>query len=219
MNALPSDLVRAAQELSEAVTRPIPGSRKIHVQGSRADLKVPMREISQAQTPTLFGGEGNPPITVYDTSGPYTDPGYTVDLAAGLPALRAQWIMERGDVEQLSGLTSAFGRERAADAKLDAVRFGHTRAPLRAKPGANVTQMHYARRGIVTPEMEYIAIRENQRIEALQDSALRHQHPGQSFGASLPKLITPEFVRDEVARGSAIIPATINHPKNEQLTI
>jgi len=219
MNALPSDLVRAAQELSEAVTRPIPGSRKIHVQGSRADLKVPMREVSQAQTPTLFGGETNPPITVYDTSGPYTDPEYTVDLAAGLPALRAQWIMERGDVEQLSGLTSAFGRERAADAKLDAVRFGHTRAPLRAKPGANVTQMHYARRGIVTPEMEYIAIRENQRIEALQDSALRHQHPGQSFGASLPKLITPEFVRDEVARGRAIIPANINHPESEPMII
>jgi phosphomethylpyrimidine synthase len=219
MNALPSDLVRAAQELSEAVTRPIPGSRKIHVQGSRADLKVPMREISQAQTPTLFGGESNPPITVYDTSGPYTDPDYTVDLAAGLPALRAAWIMERGDVEQLAGLTSAFGRERAADAKLDAVRFGHTRAPLRAKPGANVTQMHYARRGIVTPEMEYIAIRENQRIEALQDSALRHQHPGQSFGASLPKLITPEFVRDEVARGRAIIPANINHPESEPMII
>lgn len=219
MNALPSDLVRAAQELSEAVTRPIPGSRKIHVQGSRPDLKVPMREITQAQTPTLFGGEANPDITVYDTSGPYTDPDYTVDLVAGLPALRASWIMERGDVEQLSGLTSAFGRERAADAKLDAVRFGHTRAPLRAKAGANVTQMHYARRGIVTPEMEYIAIRENQRVEALKHSALCKQHPGESFGAALPKLITPEFVRDEVARGRAIIPANINHPESEPMII
>jgi len=219
MNALPSDLVRAAQELSEAVTRPIPGSRKIHVQGSRPDLQVPMREVSQAQTPTLFGGETNPDITVYDTSGPYTDPNYTVDLVAGLPALRAPWIMERGDVEQLQGLTSAFGRERAADAKLDAVRFSHTRTPLRAKPGANVTQMHYARRGIVTPEMEYIAIRENQRIEALKTSALRNQHPGESFGASLPRLITPEFVRDEVARGRAIIPANINHPESEPMII
>jgi phosphomethylpyrimidine synthase len=219
MNALPSELVRAAQELSEAVTRPIPGSRKIHVKGSRPDLKVPMREITQAQTPTLFGGEANPDITVYDTSGPYTDPGYTVDLVAGLPALRAPWIMERGDVEQLPGLTSAFGRERAADAKLDAVRFGHTRAPLRAKAGANVTQMHYARRGIVTPEMEYIAIRENQRVEALKHSALCKQHPGESFGASLPKLITPEFVRDEVARGRAIIPANINHPESEPMII
>ncbi|WP_225737309.1 phosphomethylpyrimidine synthase ThiC [Dyella acidiphila] len=219
MNALPSDLVRAAQELSEAVTRPIPGSRKIHVQGSRADLQVPMREIEQAQTPTLFGGEANPPVTVYDTSGPYTDPNYSVDLAAGLPALRAAWIMERGDVEQLGGLTSAFGRERAADARLDAVRFTHTRAPLRAKAGANVTQMHYARRGIITPEMEYIAIRENQRIEALRESALRTQHPGESFGASLPRLITPEFVRDEVARGRAIIPANINHPESEPMII
>jgi phosphomethylpyrimidine synthase len=219
MNALPSDLVRAAQELSEAVTRPIPGSRKVHVHGSRPDLKVPMREIEQAKTPTLFGGEANPNVTVYDTSGPYTDPDYTVDLAAGLPALRAAWIMERGDVEQLQGLTSAFGRERAADAKLDTVRFGHTRAPLRAKAGANVTQMHYARRGIVTPEMEYIAIRENQRIEALRESALRTQHPGESFGASLPKLITPEFVRDEVARGRAIIPANINHPESEPMII
>jgi phosphomethylpyrimidine synthase len=219
MNALPSDLARAAQALSEAVTRPIPGSRKIHVQGSRPDLNVPMREVEQAQTPTLFGGESNPPITVYDTSGPYTDPDYSVDLAAGLPALRAGWIAERGDVEQLSGLSSAFGRQRAADAKLNDVRFSHLRTPLRAKAGANVTQMHYARRGIVTPEMEYIAIRENQRIEALQNSALCKQHAGQSFGASLPKLITPEFVRDEVARGRAIIPANINHPESEPMII
>ncbi|QAU24132.1 phosphomethylpyrimidine synthase ThiC [Dyella sp. M7H15-1] len=219
MNALPSDLVRAAQELSEAVTRPIPGSRKIYVQGGRPDLKVPMREVDQAQTPTLFGGETNPSITVYDTSGPYTDPNYAVDLAGGLPALRATWIAERGDVEQLTGLSSAFGRQRAADAKLDEVRFSHIRVPLRAKVGANVTQMHYARRGIVTPEMEYIAIRENQRIEALQNSVLRKQHPGESFGASLPKLITPEFVRDEVARGRAIIPANINHPESEPMII
>jgi phosphomethylpyrimidine synthase len=219
MNALPTDLARAAQELSEAVTRPIPGSRKIHVQGSRPDLKVPLREICQAQTPTLFGGEENPPITVYDTSGPYTDPDYQVDLAAGLPPLRASWIAERGDTEQLEGLSSAFGRQRAADAKLDALRFTGTRAPRRAKAGANVSQMHYARRGIITPEMEYIAIRENQRIEALRDSALLTQHPGQSFGAALPKLITPEFVREEVARGRAIIPANINHPEAEPMII
>lgn len=219
MNALPNDLARAAQELSEAVTRPIPGSRKIHVQGSRPDIQVPLREICQAQTPTLFGGEENPPITVYDTSGPYTDPDYKVDLVTGLPALRAGWIAERGDTEQLSGLSSAFGRQRAVDPKLDAFRFTATRAPHRAKAGANVTQMHYARQGIVTPEMEYIAIRENQRIEALQGSALRTQHPGESFGAALPKLITPEFVRDEVARGRAIIPANINHPEAEPMII
>jgi len=219
MNALPTDLARAAQELSEAVTRPIPGSRKIYVQGSRADLKVPLREICQAQTPTLFGGEENPPITVYDTSGPYTDPNYKVDLITGLPALRAAWIAERGDTEQLSDLSSSFGRQRAADHKLDEVRFTATRAPHRAKVGANVTQMHYARKGIITPEMEYIAIRENQRIEALRDSALLTQHPGQSFGAAMPKLITPEFVRDEVARGRAIIPANINHPEAEPMII
>jgi phosphomethylpyrimidine synthase len=220
MNAQPNDLARAAQELSEAVTRPIPGSRKIYVQGNRPDLRVPLREICQAKTPTLFGGEDNPPITVYDTSGPYTDPDYRVDLAAGLPALRAAWIEERGDVERLTDLSSDFGRQRAADAKLDPIRFRHhLRKPLRAKAGANVTQMHYARRGIVTPEMEYIAIRENQKLEALAESALRHQHPGQSFGASLPKLITPEFVRDEVARGRAIIPANINHPESEPMII
>jgi phosphomethylpyrimidine synthase len=220
MNAQPNDLARAAQELSEAVTRPIPGSRKIYIQGSRPDLRVPLREICQAKTPTLFGGEDNPPITVYDTSGPYTDPDYRVDLAAGLPALRAAWIEERGDVERLTDLSSDFGRQRAADAKLDPIRFRHhLRKPLRAKAGANVTQMHYARRGIVTPEMEYIAIRENQKLEALAESALRHQHPGQSFGASLPKLITPEFVRDEVARGRAIIPANINHPESEPMII
>ena len=219
MNALSSDLVRAAQELSEAVTRPIPGSRKIHVQGSRADIRVPMREIEQAQTPTLFGGETNPPITVYDTSGPYTDSSYQVDLAAGLPELRAAWIAERGDVERLGDLTSSFGRQRATDPKLAPLRFTGTRAPLRAKAGANVTQMHYARQGIITPEMEYIAIRENQRLEALAQSALRNQHPGQAFGASLPKLITPEFVRDEVARGRAIIPANINHPESEPMII
>ena len=220
MNAQPNDLARAAQELSEAVTRPIPGSRKIHVQGSRPDMRVPLREVCQAKTPTLFGGEDNPPITVYDTSGPYTDPDYRVDLAAGLPALRGAWIEERGDVERLTDLSSDFGRQRAGDAKLDPIRFRHhLRKPLRAKAGANVTQMHYARRGIVTPEMEYIAIRENQRLEALGDSALRTQHPGQSFGASLPKLITPEFVRDEVARGRAIIPANINHPESEPMII
>ena len=219
MNAQPSDLARAAQELSEAVVRPIPGSRKIHVQGSRSDLQVPLREICQAQTPTLFGGENNPPITVYDTSGPYTDPDYAVDLASGLPALRAAWIAERGDTEQLAGLSSEFGRKRAADSKLDALRFTGTRVPRRARAGANVTQMHYARRGIITPEMEYIAIRENQKIEALKGSALLDQHPGQSFGAALPKLITPEFVRDEVARGRAIIPANINHPESEPMII
>ncbi|UPG96762.1 phosphomethylpyrimidine synthase ThiC [Luteibacter aegosomatissinici] len=213
------ELARAARELSAAVTTPLPGSRKIHVGGSRPDLRVPMREIAQAQTPTLFGGEANPPIVVYDTSGPYTDPAHPIDLSAGLPALRAAWIAERGDVARLDGLSSAFGRARADDPKLDAIRFPATRAPLRAVRGANVTQMHYARRGIVTPEMEFIAIRENQRLEALGDSALRTQHPGEAFGARLPAAITPAFVRDEVARGRAIIPANINHPEAEPMII
>ena len=219
MNAQLTDLARAAQELSEAVTRPIPGSRKIHVPGSREDLRVPLREIAQADTPAMFGVEKNPPITVYDTSGPYTDPAHRVDLAAGLPPLRAAWIAERGDSEPLEGRSSEFGRRHAAAPELAAIRFPQLPMPRRAKAGANVTQMQYARRGIITPEMEYIAIRENQRIEALGDSALRVQHPGQSFGASLPKLITPEFVRDEVARGRAIIPANINHPESEPMII
>ncbi|HWU51764.1 MAG TPA: phosphomethylpyrimidine synthase ThiC [Tahibacter sp.] len=218
MNALPSDLVRQTQELSEQVTRPIPGSRKIHVTGSRDDLRVPLREIALADTPLVFGAEKNAPVTVYDTSGPYTDPDYRVDLSAGLPPLRAAWIAERGDVEQLAGLSSEFGRRREADRRLDAVRFPNLRRPLRAKAGANVTQMHYARRGIVTPEMEYIALRENQRIEALE-AHLRVQHPGESFGAALPRMITPEFVRDEVARGRAIIPNNINHPESEPMII
>jgi len=219
MNAQPSDLVRSAQELSDAVTRPIPGSRKIHVQGSRADLRVPLREIVQAQTPGLFGGEENPPIAVYDTSGPYTDPDYQVDLVAGLPAMRAPWITDRGDTETLSGLSSEFSRCHAEAPELAALRFPSRRTPRRAKAGANVTQMHYARRGIITPEMEYIAIRENQKIEALAGSALLNQHPGESFGASVPKKITAEFVRDEVARGRAIIPNNINHPESEPMII
>ncbi|HTL14664.1 MAG TPA: phosphomethylpyrimidine synthase ThiC, partial [Thermomonas sp.] len=157
MNAVPSDLLRQTEQLSESVTRPIPGSRKVHVQGSRPDLRVPMREIALARTPTLFGGEDNPPVTVYDCSGPYTDPAAAIDLARGLPALRAQWIAERGDTEVLPQLSSAFGRGREANPKLEAVRFPGRTLPRRAKAGANVTQMHYARRGIVTPEMEFVA--------------------------------------------------------------
>ncbi len=219
MNAVPTELLRQAAQLSESVTRPIPGSRKIHVQGSRPDLRVPMREITLSDTPRVFGAEKNAPFTVYDTSGPYTDPEAKIDLARGLPALRAQWIAERGDTEVLAGPSSEFGRQRAADARLGAVRFPNLAAPRRARAGANVTQMHYARRGIVTPEMEYIAIRENQRIEAIREAHLLRQHPGESFGASIPKLITPEFVRDEVARGRAIIPSNINHPESEPMII
>ncbi|MGJ7901969.1 phosphomethylpyrimidine synthase ThiC [Lysobacter sp. 1R34A] len=219
MNAVPSELIQQAEKLSADVTRPIPGSRKIHVQGSRPDLQVPMREIALARTPTIFGGEDNAPLAVYDTSGIYTDTGAVIDLAAGLAPLRAGWIAERGDTEALGGLSSEFGRKREHDPKLAHVRFGNRPLPRRAVAGANVTQMHYARRGIVTPEMEYIAIRENQRLEAIREGHLLTQHPGQSFGANIQKIITPEFVRDEVARGRAIIPNNINHPESEPMII
>ena len=214
MNAVPSSLLQQTEQLSESVTRPIPGSRKIFVQGSRPDLQVPMREIVQSQTPTLFGGEENPPITVYDPSGPYTDPEARIDLRSGLPALRAKWIEERGDTELLPQLSSEFGRGRETNARLDAVRFPGRTLPRVAKAGANVSQMHYARKGIITPEMEYVAIRENQRLDAVARCAAAEAACRRvSFGASIPKFITPEFVRDEIARGRAIIPANINHPE------
>ncbi len=219
MSAIPEEFVRKTSELSAEVTQPFPGSRKIHVQGSRPDLRVGMREIRQADTPASLGAESNPPITVYDTSGPYTDPDMKVDLLQGLPPLRANWIEERADTQRLDGPSSEFGRVRAADAELAALRFEHIRKPRRARAGANVTQMHYARQGIVTPEMEYVAIRENLRLEELGDSALLRQHTGQSFGASIPQRVTAEFVRDEVARGRAIIPANINHPELEPMII
>ncbi len=219
MNAVSKDLLQQAEQLSSDVTRPIPGSRKVYVQGSREDLRVPMREIGLSTTPTLFGGENNAPLTVYDTSGIYTDANAQIDLVKGLAPIRHRWIEERGDTEQLAGLTSEFGRARENDPKLDAIRFPNRVLPRKAKAGANVTQMHYARRGIITPEMEYIAIRENQRIDEIREAHLLNQHAGEHFGANLPSRITGEFVRDEVARGRAIIPANINHPELEPMII
>jgi phosphomethylpyrimidine synthase len=219
MNALPAALLRETAELSEAVTRPIRGSQKIHVEGSRPDLRVPMRRIELADTPSMFGVEKNAPFAVYDTSGPYTDPDYRVDLAAGLPALRAPWIDARADTTQLADFTSPFTRRHALAPQLAEVRFPNIPKPRVAKSGANVSQMHYARRGIVTAEMEYIAIRENQKLDAISEAHLLKQHPGQGFGAKLPRLITPEFVREEVARGRAIIPNNINHPESEPMII
>jgi phosphomethylpyrimidine synthase len=226
-DVLKQSLQQKAEELSAEVRQPFPKSRKIYVQGSRPDIRVPMREVSQTPTRTAQGEEANPPLTVYDTSGPYTDPDARIDLLAGLPPLRSVWIAERGDTEELKGPTSIFGRIRAADDRTRHLRFGHIRQPLRAKSiagaGANVSQMHYARRGIVTPEMEYIAIRENARLEELRETYARagylKRHRGQSFGAAIPELITPEFVRSEVARGRAIIPANINHPELEPMII
>jgi phosphomethylpyrimidine synthase len=204
--------------LDAGTTEPFAKSRKIYVEGSRPDIRVPFREISLSDTPSQFGAEKNEPVIVYDTSGPYTDPTITIDIRNGLPAMRAKWIMERGDVEELDGPSSEFGKQRKTDPELAAMRFNLTRKPLRAKAGKNVSQMHYARQGIITPEMEYIAIRENQRREGMS-ALLQTQHPGQDFGASIPKMITPEFVRDEVARGRAIIPLNINHPEIEPMII
>jgi phosphomethylpyrimidine synthase len=232
MNA--KDIFLAADaHVDEAAVQPLPNSRKVHIEGSRPDIRVPMREISQADTQTAFGGERNPPIYVYDCSGPYSDPAATIDVRNGLPALRAGWIAERGDIEELADLTSDFGRIRAADPALDELRFpGLHRKPLRARPGRNVSQMHYARQGIVTPEMEFVAIRENNNrrayLESLRSTGkmgqkmadlLGRQHKGQNFGASLPEEITPEFVRSEIARGRAIIPSNINHPEAEPMAI
>ncbi|MCB1986055.1 MAG: phosphomethylpyrimidine synthase ThiC, partial [Nitrosomonas sp.] len=208
--------------VDEAAVKPLPNSRKIYVQGSRSDIQVPMREISQTDTLTNDGAEKNPPIWVYDTSGPYTDPAVRIDIRSGLPALREKWINDREDTEVLQGLSSSYGRTRLQDPKLADMRFNLQRQPRRSKAGMNVTQMHYARQGIVTPEMEFIAIRENQRYEAFNTEhhdLLTQQHVGQHFGAFLPQKITPEFVRDEVARGRAIIPANINHPESEPMII
>jgi phosphomethylpyrimidine synthase len=208
----------ASAHVDAAAVQPLPQSRKVYVAGSRPDIRVPMREISQSDTPAAMGAEKNPSICVYDCSGPYTDPRAKIDIRRGLPALRQQWIEERGDSEELAQLTSAYGRSREADPALADMRFDLKRKPRRAKAGMNVSQMHYARRGIVTPEMEFIAIRENQKREGLSELLLR-QHPGESFGAGIPQVITPEFVRDEVARGRAVIPANINHPEAEPMII
>lgn len=218
MSAIPKDFLSQTARVSEEAMRPFPNSEKVYITGSRPDIRVPMRKVSLSDTPASFGAEQNAPVYVYDTSGPYTDPKINVDLRAGLPALRAGWIEERGDTEALPGLTSTYGQRRAQDPKLSHLRFEHIRTPRRAKAGANVSQMHYARRGIITPEMEYIAIRENQKLELARAQGLV-QHPGESFGAAIPPVITPEFVRDEVARGRAIIPANINHPELEPMII
>ena len=196
-----------------------PASEKIYVQGSRPDIQVPMRKITLSDTPVHFGAvEKNGPLYVYDTSGVYTDPNVEVDLKKGLGSIRSTWIEERNDTEELAGPSSDFGRQRLEDPATANLRFEHIRKPRRAKAGANVSQMHYARQGIITPEMEFIAIRENQKMEEMRE-LWKDQHPGDSFGASIPDVITAEFVRDEVARGRAIIPANINHPELEPMII
>ncbi len=208
------------EEEARDLTRALPASRKVYIQGSRPDIQVPMREITLTDTPVGgFGkaeGEKNPPFYVYDTSGVYTDPNVEIDLTKGLPKLRQAWIEARGDTEQLAKLSSQYGNERANDIATANLRFGHIDKPRRAINGKNVTQMHYAKQGIITPEMEYIAIRETQKQHDLTDG---RQHAGNNFGANTPKLITPEFVRAEVAAGRAIIPNNINHPELEPMII
>ncbi|MFL6658104.1 MAG: phosphomethylpyrimidine synthase ThiC [Massilia sp.] len=231
MNA-PLKFDSATATVDQAAITPLPNSRKIYLQGSRPDLRVPMRAVSQADTPASFGAEANPPVYIYDTSGPYSDPEAIIDIRSGLGTPRLPWILERGDTVQLDGPSSAYGQARLADPELAKLRFQLHRTPRRAREGANVSQMHYARRGIITPEMEYVAIRENlHRQQYLADleaagpmgqrtaALLGRQHPGQSFGASIPATITPEFVREEIARGRAIIPANINHPEIEPMII
>lgn len=220
MSAQQQKNLSESAQVDQQSVQPFPRSQKVYVQGSRPDIRVPMREISLDVTPTDFGGEINAPVTVYDTSGPYTDPNVTIDVRKGLADVRSAWIEDRGDTEKLPGLSSEFGQRRLNDAELSAMRFAHVRNPRRAKAGHNVSQMHYAKKGIITPEMEFVAIRENMKLaEAREAGLLNEQHAGHSFGASIPKEITPEFVRSEVARGRAIIPANINHVELEPMII
>lgn len=218
----PTELINQHEQDAKDLTRILPASKKVYVQGSRADIRVPFREITLTDTPLGLtqngkqdGFEKNEPILVYDTSGVYTDPSVHIDLNQGLPKLRETWIAERDDTDVLDGLTSDFGKARLNDIRTADIRFAHIAKPRRAKRGKNVTQMHYARQGIITPEMEYIAIRENGKQREGVD--LR-QHQGQNFGASVRE-ITPEFVRQEVAEGRAIIPCNINHPESEPMII
>lgn len=206
------------QQLSQSVLTALPGSKKIYVTGSKPSIRVPMREIKVSPTQTLGGYEINSAVTVYDTSGPFTDPDYTVDIKSGLKPVRQDWVLERGDTDELPNKSSYYANQRAADSNLNSLRFKHLHKPRRSKAGQNVSQMHYARKGIITDEMEYVAIRENQRHEGLSD-LLKKQHVGEAFGAAIPRIITPEFVRSEVARGRAIIPANINHVELEPVII
>ncbi|QQD24488.1 phosphomethylpyrimidine synthase ThiC [Venatoribacter cucullus] len=216
-----SHALRNSLSVTELSRQPFPGSEKIHIPGSRPDLQVALREIHLTPTRLASGGEEiNPPLRVYDTSGPYTDPAVQIDVRKGLPALRQNWIAERGDSEALPAFSSAYARLREMNLTLEPLRFDLKRKPRRALPGKNVSQLWYARQGIITPEMEYVAIRENLALSRAQlDEAQKHQHPGLSFGASIPAEITPEFVRSEIARGRAVIPCNINHPETEPMII
>ncbi len=204
--------------LDKAALESFENSKKVYIEGSTPDIQVPFREISISDTPSEFGAEKNAPVLTYDTSGPYTDPKSKIDIKNGLIPLRNKWIEDRKDTEQLQGPSSTFGKKRKTDPSLENMRFNLKRNPKKAMVGKNVSQMHYAKKGIITPEMEFIAIRENQRREGITD-VLQTQHPGENHGAKIPQKITAEFVRDEVAKGRAIIPANINHPETEPMII
>jgi phosphomethylpyrimidine synthase len=207
MSAYSDDFLSQNAKVDEASVQPFPNSRKVYVQGSQQDIRVPMREISLSDTPTDLGGEKNPPVYVYDTSGAYTDPNATIDVRAGLAAIRQGWIERRADTETLADLSSSYGQRRKNDPMLANLRFDHLRKPIKAKSGSNVSQMHYARKGIITDEMEFVAIRENMKLQdARATGVMLQQHPGQPFGAKIPDEITPEFVRQELAAGRAVIP-------------
>ena len=198
MSANPESFLSEKAKVDDLAVEAFPNSKKIYIQGSRDDIRVPMREISQS--PTLVGTikEENPSIAVYDTSGPYTDPALDIDIRKGLNHLRKAWIGERSDTEALPQFSSAYGRQRMQSSELEQIRYEHTPLPRRARSGKNVSQMHYARQGMITPEMEYIAIRENQKLDSYKDQNLLQRHPGMGFGAEIPDVITPEFVRDEM---------------------
>ncbi|PCH64571.1 MAG: phosphomethylpyrimidine synthase ThiC [Gammaproteobacteria bacterium] len=217
MSAIKERVLSKTAQVDKAAIENFPNSRKIYVEGSRPDIQVPMREITLSDTPLTIGVEHNPVVVVYDTSGPYTDPNVKIDVRNGLAPMRTPWIKERGDTEVLEQISSEYGRRQAENPELASIRFTAQRPSRRAKAGANVSQMHYAKRGIITSEMEYVAIRENQRREQLAEIATETK--GESFGASIPAYVTPEFVRDEVARGRAIIPVNINHPEVEPMII
>ncbi|MFT5425450.1 MAG: phosphomethylpyrimidine synthase [Gammaproteobacteria bacterium] len=219
MSAATDTFLSQTATVDEKAVKGFPNSRKIYVQGSRKDILVPMREISLAKTHNGAKIEENAPVTVYDTSGPYSDPEAKIDIRKGLSECRTPWIVERGDTELIGAASSSFSKERLDDEGLAHFRFNLKNNVRKAKPGANVSQMHYARKGIITPEMEYIAIRENQRFQDHLDKNLTPHHAGMSFGANLPDAITAEFVRKEVAEGRAIIPANINHPEVEPMII
>ncbi len=216
-----SELLQSLRDVDPALLENFPSSKKIYITGSRDDIRVPFRKITLEDTKKSDGTiEKNPPLYVYDTMGAYTDPDVKIDLTKGIKEVRKNWIEERDDIEELEDFSSKYFHQRYNDENLKSVRFPNIKKPKRAKKGKNITQMHLARKGIITPEMEFVAIRENQKLEhAKENGLLTKQHKGESFGANIPEVYTPEFVRDEIAAGRAVLPANINHSECEPMII